>query len=374
MKRWFILICVGFYVLFGVSIEVTAFEDDLDYEDIQKTMDDILPETVKLSFSDLVDRLIQGDFKSFFEEIGTGIKDQIFFELKNNREIIIQMIGIVLISAVFTNFSMAFSKTFIAETGFYLTYMLLFTLLLTSFMTAVHMASGIVEKMIRFMSALVPVFCLAVTLTGNIQTGIWYQQAMIAGMTLIEWFISKGILKFVYVYVLISMINQLSKEDILSKSAELLKTVALWTTKALLGGFLGIHFIQSLILPAFDTLKNGWASRLTSAVPGVGDAMSSVFKTVIGSAVLIKNGIGMAGLIVLSVIFLVPVCKLILLILMYMAAQAIVQPVADKRMLACIHSVSEGMTLLLKIEGTVFVLFFLSMAIMSAASGTVFGG
>ena len=368
------MICVCFCVFWGMPIEAAAFDDDLDYEDIQKAMDEILPETVDLSFSDLVERLIQGDFKSFFKEIGTGIKNQIFFELKSNKEILIQMIGIVLISAVFTNFSMAFSKTFIAETGFYLTYMLLFTLLLTSFGTAVHMASEIVEKMLQFMSALVPVFCLAVTLTGNIQTGIWYQQAMIAGMTLIEWVISKGILKFVYVYVLISMVNHLSKEDILSKSAELLKVVALWTTKALLGVILGIHFMQSMILPAFDTLKNGWASRLTSAVPGVGDAMSSVFKTVIGSAVLIKNSVGMAGLIVLSVLFLIPVCKLILLILMYMVSQAIVQPVADKRMLACIHSAAEGMTLLLKIEGTVFVLLFLSMAIMSAASGSVFGG
>ena len=56
------------------------------------------------------------------------------------------------------------------------------------------------------------------------------------------------------------------------------------------------------------------------------------------------------------------------------AAQAIVQPVADKRMLECLHCVSDGVMMLLKVQGTVFVLFFLSMAMMTAASGSVFGG
>lgn len=97
-------------------------------------------------------------------------------------------------------------------------------------------------------------------------------------------------------------------------------------------------------------------------------------QTVIGSAVLIKNGIGAASLIVLAFLFLIPAAKLAVIVLMYQAAQALVQPVADKRMLTCLHSVSEGVLLLLKVQGMVFILFFLSMAMMTAASGAVFGG
>ena len=59
-------------------------------------------------------------------------------------------------------------------------------------------------------------------------------------------------------------------------------------------------------MPAFDSLKNGWAMRVTSAVPGVGDAMGTAMQTVIGSAVLIIIGIGAAGLFVLAFLFLIP--------------------------------------------------------------------
>ena len=62
------------------------------------------------------------------------------------------------------------------------------------------------------------------------------------------------------------------------------------------------------------------------------------------------------------------------MILMYMAAQAVVQPIADKRMITCLHTVSEGITLLMKVEGMVFVLLFLSMAMMASASDTFLGG
>ena len=367
-----LVFCV--WIVCVMPVSAVEPEESLDYSEVQEAIDDMLPKAVEISFKDLVQQMVLGDFKGLLENVLTYLKEQIFYELRSSKDILVQMIGIVVISAVFTNFSMAFSKTHIAETGFYLTYMLLFTLLLTSFITAVEVASGLMEHMIRFMSALVPVFCLAVTLTGNIQTGVWYHQVMVGLLTLTEWLITKGVVSLLHIYVLISMVNQLSKEDMLSKCAELIKTISLWITKTAFGVVLGLHFIQGLILPAFDSLKNGWVSRLTSAVPGVGDAMGSVFKTVIGSAVLVKNGVGTAGLIVLSMIVLLPMIKLGLMILMYMAAQAVVQPIADKRMIASIHTVSEGVTLLMKVEGMVFVLFFLSMAMMASASDTFLGG
>ena len=382
VRQWFLFACIfwlagwlpaGAAGIPAANAAATEGDDMIDYGQIQEAMDEMLLESVQISFSDLVGQLVNGDIQGVFAHLKDYLLDQLFYEIRSNRIVLVQMAGIVFISAVFTNFSMAFSKTFVAETGFYLTYMVLFSLLLTSFMTVTQMASGLMENMLKFMSALVPVFCLAVTFTGNIQTGMWYQQAMVTGITLTEWLISKFILSMIHMYVLISLVNQLSKENALSKCADLIKTVAGWSLKTVLGVILGLNFIQSLVMPAFDSLKNGWAMRVTTAVPGVGDAMGTAMQTVIGSAVLIKNGIGAAGLIVLAFLFLIPAVKLAVIVLMYQAAQAIVQPVADKRMLTCLHCVAEGVLLILKVQGMVFILFFLSMAMMTAASGAVFG-
>lgn len=375
MILWILSAAVSLWIFGGrAALAVDTEENEPDYSQIEDVMEDMLPETVDLSFSRLVDQLVSGDFQGIFEGVKEYALSQIVYEVRSNRLILVQMVGIIFISAVFTNFSMAFSKTFIAETGYYLTYMVLFTLLLTSFMTVAQMAEGLMGNMMKFMSALVPVFCLSVTFTGSIQTGIMYQQAMVAGLTVTEWLVSKIILGLIHMYVIISLVNQLSKEDTLSKCGELIKTVAGWSLKTVLGLIFGMQFIQGLILPAFDSLKNGWAMRVTAAIPGVGDAMGSAVKTVIGSAVLIKNGIGTAGIIILAFLFIIPAVKLGIIVLMYQVAQAIVQPVADKRMLECLHCVADGVMLLIKVLGTVFILFFLSMAMMTAASGSIFGG
>ena len=153
-----------------------------------------------------------------------------------------------------------------------------------------------------------------------------------------------------------------------------MKTLIGWTTKTALGFVIGLQVIQGMILPAFDTLKTGWTSRVISAIPGLGSVMGGVVKTLGGSVVLIKNGVGAAGLLILAAIFLIPAVKLLIMVLMTLVSQVILQPVADKRMIESIQSVSEGTLLLLKIEGTVFVLFFISMAMMVSISGTVFRG
>ena len=362
MKIWYLFLASAvIWMTCGLSVLASEPEYGFDYEEIQDAMDEMMPKDVKISFSDLVGELTEGKLEDVIEHLKLFLMEGIFGEMKSSKKLLLQMLGIVFVSAVFTNFSMAFSKTFIAETGFYLTYMILFTLLLTSFMAASQIASALMGNMMKFMSAFVPVFCLAVTFTGNIQTGIWYQQAMVMGITFLEWILSKGVMGLIHAYVLISMVNQLSKEDMLSKCAQLTKTLADWILKTALGVILGLNFVQSLILPA-------------SAVPGVGDAMGTAMQTVIGSAVLIKNGIGSAGLCILAFLFLIPAVKMAVMALMYMAAQAVVQPVADKRILECLHSISDGILMLLKVEGTVFILFFLSMAMMTSASGAVFGG
>ena len=331
MKIWYLFLASAvLWMLCDLSVLASEPEYGLDYEEIQDAMDEMMPKDVKISFSDLVRELTEGRLGDVIEHLKQFLLEGIFGEMKSSKKLLLQMLGIIFVSAVFTNFSMAFSKTFIAETGFYLTYMILFTLLLTSFMAASQIASALMGNMMTFMSAFVPVFCLAVTFTGNIQTGIWYQQAMVMGITFLEWILSKGVMGLIHAYVLISMVNQLSKEDMLSKCAQLTKTLADWILKTALGVILGLNFV--------------------------------------------KNGIGSAGLCILAFLFLIPAVKMAVMALMYMAAQAIVQPVADKRMLECLHSISDGIMMLLKVEGTVFILFFLSMAMMTSASGAVFGG
>lgn len=132
---------------------------------------------------------------------------------------------------------------------------------------------------------------------------------------------------------------------------------------------IGLNVVQGIITPAVDSFKKTAVHRAITAVPGVGTTMSAVTEVMVGSGMLIKNGVGVAILIVLVIVCLVPVCKMTVFMLLYRVAAALVQPICDKRMLDCIYTVSEGTRLLLKCVTTALVLFFMTIAILTVSTG-----
>lgn len=106
------------------------------------------------------------------------------------------------------------------------------------------------------------------------------------------------------------------------------------------------------------------------AIPGVGDAIGGVTEVILGTAVLVKNSIGVAGMLICVLLCVGPVIQMAVMALMYKAVRAaLAQPVSDKRLVNCMESVGEGCRLLLRMLFTVGVLFLLTIAIAAAAAG-----
>ena len=116
----------------GVAAETDPFGDismDMDYSDVQNVIDQAFEYENKITFSDIVDKLTSGDTEGIGSFLLDYVKDQLFYEISMNRKVVLQIIGVAVIGAIFTNISMTFAKNYVAETGFYFTYMILFALL-----------------------------------------------------------------------------------------------------------------------------------------------------------------------------------------------------------------------------------------------------
>ena len=61
----------------------------------------------------------------------------------------------------------------------------------------------------------------------------------------------------------------MTKEDYLSKMADLLHVIISWTLKTIMAVTLGINLIQGLVLPAFDSIKNGLFAKVGSVIRGL---------------------------------------------------------------------------------------------------------
>ena len=152
----------------------------------------------------------------------------------------VHILLIVIVAAVFTNFSNVFQNKQISEISFYVLYLLLITIGLNSFRILIVSASENLERLIGFMKVLGPVYFLAVAFAAGSSTSILFYNLVLLLIYLVELVILNFLIPFVQVYIVVKVMNNLSEEDYLSKFAELCETVIAWTLKTLLAGVTGV--------------------------------------------------------------------------------------------------------------------------------------
>lgn len=187
-----------------------------------------------------------------------------------------------------------------------------------------------------------------------------------------EWVFLRIVLPLIEVYVILMLVNHISKEDYLSKLAGLLKTAVEWIMKTMLGLVIGMNLIQGMILPLVDTVKTSAVRKVISVIPGIGSGADAVTEVVLGSGILIKNGIGVAALVILVILCAMPVLKLTVLSLLYHGAAAVVQPVSDKRITESVSGVADGVMMLLKVIFHVALLFIITVAVVCVSTNAMF--
>ncbi len=345
--------------------------DDMDYTEIQEVIKDIMGKGNQFDFGAYVNKLISGEapfsLSAIVNEILTGVKG----EVKANLSTFGSLITIALIAALFTNLSLAFKNNQVSETGYYVTYLLLFALLISTFITASQIASTTIHSILDFMKALVPTYFMSVAFTTGSATSMVYYETALMLITLVDFILIRLIIPMINFYLVIVLANNLSKEDILSKLAELIATAVSWMLKSLLAAVIGVNAIQGLIAPVIDQVKRSAVIRATEAIPGIGDALGGVTETLLGAGVLLKNAIGVAGLVVLIIIAAVPFLKLLVVAAVYKVGSAVLQPVSDKRFIECISASGKSAAMLLQAIFVGTALFLLSITIVAVTTGSM---
>lgn len=344
--------------------------EEYDFEEMNESLAQIFPEE-KLDFKDTVMQLISGELEFTSELFHRLIKEQIGYAFGSCRKNLIHMLLIALMAALFSNFSNVFQNRQISEVSFYVLYLMMIALCLNSFQIVIDWVSGGVETLTGFMNVFCPVYFVAIAAAKGSVTATAFYNLVLLLIYLAELLISKFLLPAIHVYIMIRVLNHLSQEDYLSKFAELLEIVISWILKCFVAGIVGLNLVQGLINPAIDAVKRSTITRSAEAIPGIGDALGGTAEVVLGTAVLIKNGIGMAGAIICFAICIVPIVQVMSIILIYKLSAAVIQPVSDKRIIGCFESVAEGSRLLLRVIFTTALLFLLTIVIVATLTNSV---
>ena len=132
-----------------------------------------------------------------------------------------------------------------------------------------------------------------------------------------------------------------------------------------MGAVTGLSLVQAVIVPVASRLKISAMRKAVSVIPGIGGVAEGVTELMLGSAVLIKNSMGVFLLILLLCACIMPLFKILVVTGTVKLAAALTGIVSDKRLSLCADRVGEGCFLLFRCVFTSVALFIIVIAVVS---------
>ena len=345
---------------------------ELDFSSVEEILETTGQGTESFSFGELLEMIFRGDVKGACAMAFHSLLDSLFSELSAGSGRMAQIFLIALTGAVFTCFSDIFSGGQISETAFYVTFLLLFSLLASSFYESISVAGRAVSQAFEFMRALTPGYFMTVAFTGGSLSAGAGCSWMLFSITAAQWLLSKLIFPVFKIYILLVLAGHLTKEELFSRMTGGIRIAVEWSMKTLTGAVLGFHILQGMVIPYADAVKHTSLKRMVSMIPGLGQGASAVSQMVLGSGILIKNTVGAGAAVTLLAITAVPIMKLLILMLLYQFEAAAAEPICDKRLTACMADIGKGHQILLKLVCLSLLLLIVSIGVICMASNTVY--
>ncbi|MCX4338702.1 MAG: stage III sporulation protein AE [Lachnospiraceae bacterium] len=313
--------------------------------------------------------ILEGQIWEAFKKLGNGITDAVLFQRGEYRTLFFTILILGVTAALFAGFADLFQDHQVSDLAFYFIYLLLIAVLLKFFAGTVGTVREVLGSVTTFIKLYIPTYILAVGSASGAASAAAYYHLLLVVVYLIEWGFLTILLPIVQGYVLLTVINGVWTGEKLALLLELLEKGISGSIKASLWLVTGFSLLQSMISPVIDSLQSGTLKKALSALPGVGGLTEGMFEMVLGSAVLVRNSLGLYLTLLLIVLCAVPVLKIALTACVIKLSAALVGIISDKRLTNCVSRVGQGNLMLLKLTLTCVGMFLIQVAIISYSTG-----
>lgn len=354
-----------------MELDLEGIWQEYGMGELQNGLDTLFPQ-YHISLEQILEKILNGDLLGVVGDLFLSGAEGFILQLTGLRNIFVWLLLLGIAASVMTHFVEVFHKHQIADLSYYFMYLLFVAVLFRCFVQVSEVVGQVVENIILFMQLMVPTYLLAVGMTTGTTTVSAYSQLLVLVIYGVQQILGKGVTNMITVYVVLSMLNGIWIEERLSMLADFVKKVIALILKASLGVVTGISIFQTLITPVIDSAKSSLLQKAVSTIPGIGNISEGVVELVIGSAVVIKNCIGVVILLLLLLICAAPMLQIFLMGWLLRLAAAVLGMISDKRLVECTNRVGEGCMLLFRLTGTAIVLFLIIIAVLATATNRGF--
>ncbi|MBD5545316.1 MAG: hypothetical protein HDR01_14045 [Lachnospiraceae bacterium] len=344
--------------------------EQMDFSMLEEMLNEIFP-TGSMSFQEMIGNLMKGDMKFSMGAVFDMIKSALLQGIGESRNVFLAVLVLGIFGALLANVTELFENKQVAEFAHYFIFLLLAILLFKSFQMSLEIGEGAIGRIVDFMRAFIPAYSLSLCFSSGAMTAYSYYQFVFIMIYGLESLLFAFFIPLCQCYAFLSVMNGVSRAKRLEGILVLLDRVIKGGVK--LASFLtiGSSLLHSMIMPAIDNVNTKLVQKSIGMVPGLGDITDSMTEVFLGSALLIKNSIGVAALILLLLICMVPLVKLFCIGGALKLAGALLGMFGERKQVHFIEQMGNGSFHMFQITLCTMVMFFISVALIA---GVTMGG
>lgn len=378
-----------FLILFGLMLlktplPVLAAEEDPAGDWVQRQAEELPTDQVETYWQSLMkeyggffpdghmpsfmDLLFSKDQDFSFKSALTGLLKYMWHEVLYNGHILVTIVLLAVFSMILETLQTAFERNQVSKVAYSICYMVILVLAINSFHVAVTYATEAINGMIDFMMAMVPLLFTLLASMGNVVTVSVAHPLVVFMVHAVGTMVHTVVYPLLFFSAVLHIVSSLSEKYKLTQLANLLRTVGMAILGVLLTVFLGVISVKGVTGSVADGVTLRTAKYLTgNFVPVVGKVFADATDTVISASLLVKNSIGLVGVIILLFLCAFPAIKILTLALIFNLSAAVMQPLGDSPITACLETIGKSMLYVFAALAAVGMMFFLAITIMLMA-------
>ena len=317
-----------------INSQMDSFNISNFINEANKYTEDVLED---IDIGELLNDAIKGEINN--SELLKNIFPLLGDEIKEAIKVMVSIIIIVLIHSVFKSIADNLNNKSVSQITYYVQYILIATVIMSNFTNIIDLLKDTITNMTGFLQSLFPLLMTLMLASGSVVSVNMIQPIILFIINLISNIFQTIIIPAILIGTALAIVSKISDRIQIDKLSKFIKSSSIWVIGILLTIFVGVLSIEGTLGSSVDgiTAKTAKAA-VSSFIPVVGKVLGDAVDTVIGCSSILKNAIGIVGVIVVIAICILPIIKLAVITIIYHFTAAICEPIADSKVISLISS------------------------------------
>lgn len=322
-----------------------------------------------LNIGEVLNSAINGNIDN--EQMVTGIFSLLGTEVKTAITTLGSILVIVILHSILKTISEYTENKSIGQISYYIQYILIVGLVMHNFTDIVQMTRESVQNLVGFNYTLIPLLITLLLTTGSMVSVSIMEPVLLFLITFLGNLISNVIIPIVLTATVLGIVSQLSDKVQIDKIAKFFKSSVGWILGVVLTIFVGVLSLEGTLGSTVDGLTaKTTKAAVSNFIPVVGKVLGDAVDTVLGCANILKNAVGIVGVIIIIGICILPIIKLATLTIFYHLTAALCQPIADGKIVKLLEQMGDTFKILLAIVCSVSVMLIIGITLVVRISNS----